>query len=361
MNSTLKNNYCNSITEFSRSKSSIVKIGQKEIGGDNPVSVQSMTNTNTMDTEATVQQTIKIFNEGADFVRITAQGVKEADNLAIIKSELRKKGYTNPLIADIHFNPKAALVAAKNVDKVRINPGNYVDKKNLKKLDFTDDEYKLEIEKIHQNLLPLLKVCKENNTAIRIGTNHGSLSDRILSKYGDTPKGMVESTMEFLRICRDTDFHNIVISMKASNTQIMVQANRLLVSQMQAEGMNYPLHLGVTEAGEGEDGRIKSAIGIGTLLNDGIGATIRISLTEDPEREIPVAKKLRDNFQNLKNHESIKPISKIAYNPYEYQKRLSRNIENIGNKNVPVVLADFSSIKIEQSDFQKIGYFFEKK
>ena len=361
MNSSKTINYCRSLTKYSRSETSIVKIGEEEIGGNNPISIQSMTNTNTMDTKATVEQSIRIFEEGADYVRITAQTVKEAENLAQIKSGLLKRGYSKPLIADIHFNPKAAISAAKIIDKVRINPGNYIDKKNFKKINFTELEYKLEIEKIRQNLLPLLKVCKKHNTAIRIGTNHGSLSDRILSKYGDTPQGMIESTMEFLRICHNENFHNVVISMKASNTLIMVQANRLLVSEMKKEGMNYPIHLGVTEAGEGEDGRIKSAVGIGTLLNDGIGDTIRVSLTEEPEKEIPVAKKLLKYFNERENHQQIEQISKISFHPFKYQKRESYKTENIGSKNLPVVIADFSSGKINLSNLAEIGFFYDKE
>ena len=278
---------------YIRRKSSVCNVAQVAIGGDNPIRIQSMINTNTNDTEGSVAQIKRIVDAGADIVRLTAQGTKEALNLANIKQNLRADGYDVPLVADIHFNANVADVAAGIVEKVRINPGNYVDPgRTFKKLEYTDEEYAQEIQKIRQRLVPFLNICKQHHTAVRIGVNHGSLSDRIMSRYGDTPAGMVESCMEFLRICRDEDFSDVVISIKASNCVVMVQTMRLLVKQMDKEGMSYPLHLGVTEAGEGEDGRIKSALGIGALLCEGIGDTIRVSLSEAPEREIPVARKL---------------------------------------------------------------------
>ena len=278
---------------YIRRKSSVCNVAQVAIGGDNPIRIQSMTNTNTNDTEGSVAQIKRIVDAGADIVRLTAQGTKEALNLANIKQNLRADGYDVPLVADIHFNANVADVAAGIVEKVRINPGNYVDPgRTFKKLEYTVEEYAQEIQKIRQRLVPFLNICKQHHTAVRIGVNHGSLSDRIMSRYGDTPAGMVESCMEFLRICRDEDFSDVVISIKASNCVVMVQTMRLLVKQMDKEGMSYPLHLGVTEAGEGEDGRIKSALGIGALLCEGIGDTIRVSLSEAPEREIPVARKL---------------------------------------------------------------------
>lgn len=278
---------------YSRRKSSVCNVAQVAIGGENPIRIQSMTNTNTNDTEGSVAQIKRIVDAGADIVRLTAQGTREALNLANIEEALRKDNYNVPLVADIHFNANVADVAAGIVEKVRINPGNYVDPgRTFKKLEYTDEEYALEIEKIRQRLTPFLNICKEHKTAVRIGVNHGSLSDRIMSRYGDTPAGMVESCMEFLRICREQEFNDIVISIKASNCVVMVTTMRLLVKEMEKEGMSYPLHLGVTEAGEGEDGRIKSALGIGALLCEGIGDTIRVSLSEAPEREIPVARKL---------------------------------------------------------------------
>ncbi len=284
--------YCNSLTTFSRFKTRVVKIGNLEIGGDNSIAIQSMTVTNTMDTIATVEESIRMIEAGCELVRITAPSKKEAENLQNIKDELRKRGHNTPIVADIHFTPNAAEIAARIVEKVRINPGNYADKKKFEELEYTDESYIAELKRIKEKFTPLIRICKEHGTAMRIGTNHGSLSDRILSRYGDTPKGMVESAMEFLRICQSEDYHDIILSMKASNTRVMVQAYRLLVAEMIKEGMNYPLHLGVTEAGEGEDGRIKSAVGIGTLLADGIGDTIRVSLTEAPEYEVPVAQNL---------------------------------------------------------------------
>lgn len=270
-----------------------VKVGEIYIGSENPVRVQSMLNTDSMDLEACVEQSIRIIEAGGELVRITAPGVKEARNLRGIHAELRRRGYTTPLSADIHFNPDAAIEAAKHVEKVRINPGNFVDKRaTFKVLSYTDEEYVAELERLREKFTAFLDVCREHGTAVRVGTNHGSLSDRIMSRYGNTPAGMVEATMEYLRVCRDEHFDDVVISLKSSDCRVMVEAVRLLVRQMEKEGMNYPLHLGVTEAGEGEDGRIRSAVGIGTLLNEGLGDTIRVSLTEEPEAEIPVAREL---------------------------------------------------------------------
>src|SRR5215469_1912454 len=290
--------YCNSLTTYSRLKTLEVKIGDLLLGNFHPIRVQTMTTTDTMDTLATVEQSIRCIEAGAQLVRITAPSKKEAENLENIKKELHHRGYTTPLVADIHFTPNAAEIAARIVEKVRINPGNYIDKKKFEHIEYTDAEYNEEIDRIRQRFTPLIKICKEYGTAMRIGTNHGSLSDRIMSRYGDTPMGMVESAMEFLRVARGENYHDIVLSMKSSNPQVMVQAYRLLIRKMQEEfGVCYPLHLGVTEAGDGEDGRIKSAMGIGTLLEDGIGDTIRVSLTEDPEFEIPVCKDLVSRYQ----------------------------------------------------------------
>jgi (E)-4-hydroxy-3-methylbut-2-enyl-diphosphate synthase len=333
--------YCSNLNTYSRLQTREVNIGGVFMGSNFPIRIQSMVNTPTMDTAATVGQCKSIINAGADYVRITAPGILEAENLANIKSELLKQGYKTPLIADIHFNPKAAEIAAAIVEKVRINPGNYTDKKRFEQLDFTEKEYNLEIEKIHEKLLPLLKICKDHGTAIRIGVNHGSLSDRLISRYGDTPLGMVESAMEFLRICNNENFHNLVVSLKASNVRIMVQANRLLVNKMIAAGFIYPIHLGVTEAGDGEDGRIKSALGIGALLADGIGDTIRVSLTEDPEAEIPVARQLVSMFKGRKESQPIPSFNPDLKNPFEYEKRKSSDVKNIGGNNVPIVIADF--------------------
>lgn len=335
--------YCNSLTQFSRYKTRVVTIGDVPLGGDHPIRIQSMTTTDTMNTIATVEQCIRMIDAGCEYVRITAPSIKEAQNLEIIKKELKARGYTTPLIADIHFTPNAAELAARIVEKVRVNPGNYADKKKFESIEYTDATYISELDRIRERFTPLVKICKEYGTAMRIGTNHGSLSDRILSRYGDTPLGMVESALEFLRICEDNNYYNIVLSMKASNPQVMVQAYRLLIKTMQENNMNYPLHLGVTEAGEGEDGRIKSAIGIGALLEDGIGDTVRVSLTEDPEFEIPVAKNLVERYSNRKNHPSIQEIkNELPYSPYDFKKRISNEVINIGGHNVPRVIADFS-------------------
>lgn len=305
-----------SVFDYKRRKSSVVNIGGVPLGGDNPIRIQSMTNTSTMDTPGSVAQIKRIVAEGADYVRLTAQGVREAENLANIRAELRTDGITTPLVADIHFNPHAAFAAAKVVEKVRINPGNFIDPgRTFKKLTYTDEEYAAELKRIDDALTPFLEVCREHGTAVRIGVNHGSLSDRIMSRYGDTPSGMVESAMEFLRVCVKRNFLNVVISMKASNTVIMVETVRRLVAAMDKENMHFPLHLGVTEAGDGEDGRIKSAVGIGTLLADGIGDTIRVSLSEDPECEVPVARNLVNYITSHKNCESVSGNYYNGYNP----------------------------------------------
>jgi len=349
--------YCNSLTKYSRFKTRVVKIGDIPLGGDYPVRIQSMTTTNTLDTKATVEQSIRMIEAGCEYVRITAPSINEAENLRNIKDDLKKAGYSVPLIADIHFTPNAAEVAARIVEKVRVNPGNYVDKKKFLQTEYTDKEYEAEIERIRERFSPLIKVCKEYGTAMRIGTNHGSLSDRIMSRYGDTPLGMVESALEFVRICEDLNYYDIVLSMKASNTQVMVEAYRLLVNKMITSGRNYPIHLGVTEAGDGEDGRIKSALGIGALLEDGIGDTIRVSLTEEPEKEIPVAIALVKRYENREKHDEIPSLHSIPKNPFEYAKRKTFQVNGIGGKNVPVVIADFSKIHIERfTDLSTIGY-----
>ncbi|MGY6562366.1 MAG: (E)-4-hydroxy-3-methylbut-2-enyl-diphosphate synthase [Luteibaculaceae bacterium] len=350
--------YCDSLFEYKRFKTREVTIGSIKMGGDNPIVVQSMTTTDTMDTKGTVKQCIRMIESGCELIRITAPSKKEAENLANIKAELRKLGYNTPLVADIHFTPNAAEIAAKIVEKVRVNPGNYADKKKFEVIDYTDEAYQAELDRIRERFTPLVKICKEYGTAMRIGTNHGSLSDRILSRYGDTPLGMVESAMEFLRICRDHDFHNIVISMKASNTLVMVQAYRLLVKTMIEQGMDYPLHLGVTEAGDGEDGRIKSAVGIGTLLEDGLGDTVRVSLTEEPEFEAPVARALIDRYSlRQKLQKKITTVEPTLLNPFEYKRRGTSPVENIGGSNAPVVVADLSrKTEITPASFFAAGY-----
>ncbi len=357
--------YCESLTAYRRLPTLEVKIGDLLLGAGHPIRVQTMTTTDTMDTLATVEQAIRCIKAGAELVRITAPSKKEAENLRNIKDELRRRGYNTPLVADIHFTPNAAEIAATIVEKVRVNPGNYVDKKKFEQLEYTDAEYAEEIERIRERFTPLVRICKQHGTAMRIGTNHGSLSDRIMSRYGDTANGMVESAMEFLRIARSEDYHNIVLSMKSSNPQVMVQAYRLLISQMMNEfGVCYPLHLGVTEAGDGEDGRIKSAIGIGTLLEDGIGDTIRVSLTEDPEFEIPVCRHLVNRYQgNSAEHPSgipIPPVTTLPYDSFSYKKRSTEQVSNIGGKQVPVVIADLSKkAVITTTDLQAIGYHYD--
>ena len=346
---------------YERRQSSVVHIGDTPMGGTNPIRIQSMANVSTMDTEAAVEQAIRMIEAGAEYVRFTAQGEREARNLGVIRSHLRERGYTTPLVADIHFNPRAADAAAEEVEKVRINPGNYVDKaRTFSHLEYTDEEYAAEIQKIRERLVPFLHICKEHHTAIRVGVNHGSLSDRIMSRYGDTPQGMVESCMEFLRICEEEDFHDIVLSIKASNTTVMVKTVRLLARVMAGEGMRYPLHLGVTEAGDGEDGRVKSAVGIGTLLADGLGDTIRVSLTEDPEAELPVARKLVDYIQEREGHRRIEAAYDPSFDPCFTGRRVTRQVQDIGGEAVPVVIADrrrgdFSLDRQAMPDYLYIG------
>ncbi|MDH5474660.1 MAG: (E)-4-hydroxy-3-methylbut-2-enyl-diphosphate synthase [Cyclobacteriaceae bacterium] len=350
--------YCNTLTEYSRRKTREVKVGKVPLGGDHPIRVQSMTTIDTMDTLGSVEQTIRMVQSGCEYVRITAPSLKEAQNLENIKKELLERGVDVPLIADIHFTPNAAELAARLIEKVRVNPGNYVDKKKFEQIEYADDDYLQELDRIRKRFTPLVEICKEFDTAIRIGTNHGSLSDRIMSRYGDTPIGMVESALEFIRICEELNFHNIVVSMKSSNPQVMVQAYRLLVNKLEEEGLEpYPLHLGVTEAGEGEDGRIKSALGIGTLLEDGLGDTVRVSLTEEPEFEAPVAQMLIDRYANRK-HTFINDILDSPIDPFAYHKRVTHIVENIGEHHVPRVIADVSKIEnIEFKDLKSIGHF----
>lgn len=354
---TLKS-YCNSLVQYSRRKTIEVKVGDLPMGGENPIRIQSMTTIDTMDTKGSVEQVIRMVDAGCEYVRITAPSIKEAQNLEVIKKELRARGYAVPLIADIHFTPNAAELAAKLVEKVRINPGNYADKKRFEEIEYTDVSYEAELERIRQKFTPLVKICKEYGTAMRIGTNHGSLSDRIMSRYGDTPLGMVESALEFLRICEDLHYYDIVLSMKSSNPQVMVQAYRLLVQKLDDEGFKpYPLHLGVTEAGDGEDGRIKSSVGIGTLLEDGLGDTIRVSLTEEPEAEVPVAKALADRYTNRAGHKPIPEIKHYPIDPFAYTRRATNEVVNIGGHQVPRVVADFSrKEKITAASFFALGY-----
>lgn len=355
---TLKQ-YCNSLVRYSRRQTIEVPVGDVPMGGNNPIRIQSMTTIDTMDTKGSVEQSIRMIESGCEYVRITAPSVKEAQNLEEIKKELRRRGYRTPLVADIHFTPNAAELAARIVEKVRINPGNYADKKRFETIDYTEDSYQSELQRIREKFLPLIKICKEYGTAMRIGTNHGSLSDRIMSRYGDSPMGMVESALEFLRICEDEQYFNIVLSMKSSNPQVMVQAYRLLVQKLQEEGLKpYPLHLGVTEAGDGEDGRIKSSVGIGTLLEDGLGDTIRVSLTEEPEAEIPVAEDLASRYEHRSNHDPIPSIRHYPITPFEYNRRRTREVLNFGGPHpVPRVIADFSmKEKITPASLFAVGY-----
>ncbi len=356
----LPGRYCNSLTGYSRFVTREVNIGDVPMGGNNPIRIQSMTTTDTMDTIGTVEQSIRMIEAGCEYVRITAPSIKEAQNLAEIKKQLRQRGYNTPLVADIHFTPNAAEVAARIVEKVRVNPGNYADKKKFDQLDYTDLQYRAELERIYQKFKPLVNICKEYGTAMRIGTNHGSLSDRIMSRYGDTPQGMVESAMEFIRMCEDLNYYNLVVSMKSSNPQVMVQAYRLLVETMVAEGMNYPLHLGVTEAGDGEDGRIKSAVGIGTLLEDGLGDTVRVSLTEEPEAEAPVAIALVERYTKRSQESRVKnqedtyspqlTTNNSPHNPYEYKKRHTYEANAfIGGHMVPRVVVDLSKENLKDA------------
>lgn len=368
--------FAHSLTQYKRLLTKEVRVGGLLIGNNHPIRVQTMTTTDTMNTIATVEQTIRCIEAGAELVRITAPSKKDAENLLNIKNELNRRGYTVPLIADIHFTPNAAEIAARIIEKVRVNPGNYVDKKKFEQIEYTDAEYAEEIERIRDRFTPLVKICKEYGTAMRIGTNHGSLSDRIMSRYGDTPMGMVESAMEFLRICRDENYHQIILSMKSSNPQVMVQAYRLLIKTMNVEfGEIYPLHLGVTEAGDGEEGRIKSAVGIGTLMEDGIGDTIRVSLTEDPEFEIPVCKDIVKRYTTREKSiasidiekkdasATILPVnfSTSQYNPFQYNKYKTTPVSNIGTGHVPVVIADFSKAgNLSQQSFISIGYTYDE-
>ncbi|HNB82016.1 MAG TPA: (E)-4-hydroxy-3-methylbut-2-enyl-diphosphate synthase, partial [Chitinophagaceae bacterium] len=355
--------YAVSLTSYHRLPTREVRVGSLFIGAHHPVRIQTMTTTDTLDTEATIAQCIRCIEAGAELVRITAPSKKEAENLLHIRNGLRERGYTTPLVADIHFTPNAAEIAARIVEKVRINPGNYVDKKKFEQLEYTDEEYQEEIERIRTRFTPLVLICREHGTAMRIGTNHGSLSDRIMSRYGDTALGMVESAMEFLRITRSLDYHQVILSMKSSNPQVMVQAYRLLVKQMMDEfGECYPLHLGVTEAGDGEDGRIKSAMGIGTLLADGIGDTIRVSLTEDPEKELPVCRSILnvcERMQSLKGQ--IPNIHSVPYHPFQFQKAPTKPVGIIGGNAVPVVIADLSKIEnLTVNDLARVGYHYNE-
>ncbi|WP_299986219.1 (E)-4-hydroxy-3-methylbut-2-enyl-diphosphate synthase [uncultured Pontibacter sp.] len=353
--------YCPSLTEYKRRETIEVHIGEVPMGAHHPIRVQSMTTVDTMDTLGSVEQCIRMIEAGCEYIRITAPSIKEAENLRHIKAELRRRGYNTPLVADIHFTPNAAEVAARIVEKVRINPGNYADKKKFEVIEYNDETYQAELDRIRDRFVPLVRICKEHGTAMRIGTNHGSLSDRILSRYGDTPLGMVESALEFLRICEDEQYYNIVISMKASNTQVMVQAYRLLVQKLEEEGLKpYPLHLGVTEAGEAEDGRIKSAVGIGTLLEDGLGDTVRVSLTEAPEAEAPVAKALIDRYTyRAEKAQPIKPLCNIPIDPFQYHRRETVEVENVGGQNVPRVVADLSRLReIQYADLKSVGHLY---
>lgn len=352
--------YCNSLTQYSRRKTTEVNIGGVPLGGENPIRVQSMTTVDTMDTEGSIAQAIRMIDSGCEYIRITAPSINQAKNLDPIRAGLRDRGYKAPLVADIHFTPNAAELAATIVEKVRVNPGNYADKKKFQEIEYTDGSYQQELERIREKFTPLVQICKKNATAIRIGTNHGSLSDRILSRFGDTPLGMVESALEFIRICEDLDYYDLVVSMKASNTRIMVQAYRLLVKKLKEEGLKpYPLHLGVTEAGDGEDGRIKSAVGIGTLLEDGLGDTVRVSLTEEPEFEAPVAASLINRYKNREEHSEIRPLDVSPIDPFIYQRRETQEVLNFGNQNVPRVIADYSESGIgDVKDLRTIGHYY---
>lgn len=361
------NRYASSLYAYERRSTIPVQIGDLYLGSDFPIRIQSMTTVDTMDTQGSIEQSIRMIDAGCELVRITAPSVKEAQNLENIRKGLRERGYTTPLVADIHFTPNAAELAARIVEKVRINPGNYADKKRFETIDYTDASYASELERIRDKFLPLVKICKEYGTAMRIGTNHGSLSDRILSRYGDTPHGMVQSALEFLQICEDENYFNIVLSMKSSNTQVMVEAYRLLSKKLKEGGFkDYPMHLGVTEAGEGEDGRIKSAVGIGTLLEDGLGDTIRVSLTEDPEFEIPVAQDLVRRYDARASQQDPIPAFEGAsasfdspIHPFAHSRRKTSEIFSIGGHQVPRVIADFSArASITITDLKAIGHFY---
>ncbi len=342
-------NYIGDLTRYERQKTRKVNIGGVYVGGDNPVRIQSMTDTSSVDTESTVEQVIALARAGADYVRITVKGMNDAQNLKNISGMLRKRGFEIPLIADIHFNPKLAEIAAQYVDKVRINPGNFYDKRaSFKNRIYSDEEYKAELLKIEEQFIPFLQLLKKGNTALRIGANQGSLSDRVMSRFGDTPSGMTESVMEFLRICKKAEFNDVVVSIKSSNTRMMVYSVRLLNYKMGLEDLNYPIHLGVTEAGEGEDGRIRSAVGISALLADGIGDTIRVSLTENPVNEIPVAKKIVNHFRSYLNHQPISAPLFAQTNPFEYERRYARPVLNMGGDNLPVVIADLGERTLQE-------------
>ena len=332
-----QNSYCPDPFNYARRRTHEVRVGQIGIGGDQPIRVQSMTTTDTMDVEATVAQSIRMIDVGCELVRITAPSKRDAEALGDIASKLRASGHETPLVADIHFTPNAAEIAADHVEKIRVNPGNYADKKRFENLEYTDETYAEELVRIREKFTPLVQKCKRLGRAMRIGTNHGSLSDRIMSRYGDTALGMVESALEFLRICVDEGYHNVVVSMKSSNPQVMVQAYRLLVARMAEENMAFPLHLGVTEAGDGEDGRVKSALGIGTLLEDGLGDTVRVSLTEEPEAEMPVGRMLVERYTSRHGHEPIAPVDHNL-DPFNYSRRVCAEVDNVGGKHVPVVV-----------------------
>lgn len=356
--------FCERLDQYHRRKTRTVKIGDLYMGSDYPIRIQSMTTTDTMDTEGSVAQIKRMVDAGCELVRLTAPSINEAKNLENIKQALKAQGIYVPLVADIHFTPNAAEVAARIVEKVRVNPGNYADKKKFDIIEYTDAQYAAEIDRIREKFTPLVRICKEYGTAMRIGTNHGSLSDRIMSRYGDSPLGMVESAMEFLRICEDEGFYNIVLSMKSSNTQVMVEAYRLLVKTMNENNMQYPLHLGVTEAGDGDDGRIKSALGIGALLEDGIGDTIRVSLTEDPEFEVPVARKLVARYDSRPGHAPLQAVTEApaSWNPYDYHKRSTVEVLNIGGTNVPRVVANFSTVSnLKPTDLTAVGHIYDER
>lgn len=350
-----QNSYCNDRFNYARRQTHEVRVGKIGIGGDQPIRVQSMTTTDTMDVAATVAQSVRMIEEGCELVRITAPSKRDAEALGDIAAKLRASGHETPLVADIHFTPNAAEIAADHVEKIRVNPGNYADKKRFENLEYTDETYAEELVRIREKFTPLVQKCKRLGRAMRIGTNHGSLSDRIMSRYGDTALGMVESALEFLRICVDEGYHDVVVSMKSSNPQVMVQAYRLLVARMAEEDMAFPLHLGVTEAGDGEDGRVKSALGIGTLLEDGLGDTVRVSLTEEPEAEMPVGRMLVERYASRQGHEPIAPVNHNL-DPFNYSRRACGEVDNVGGKHVPVVVHTLREGDTEPSHLFGAGY-----
>ena len=350
-----QNSYCPDRFNYARRQTHEVRVGQIGIGGDQPIRVQSMTTTNTMDVEATVAQSVRMIDVGCELVRITAPSKRDAEALGDIVAKLRASGHETPLVADIHFTPNAAEIAADHVEKIRVNPGNYADKKRFENLEYTDETYAEELVRIREKFTPLVQKCKRLGRAMRIGTNHGSLSDRIMSRYGDTALGMVESALEFLRICVDEGYHDVVVSMKSSNPQVMVQAYRLLVARMAEENMAFPLHLGVTEAGDGEDGRVKSALGIGTLLEDGLGDTVRVSLTEEPEAEMPVGRMLVERYTSRHGHEPIAPVDHNL-DPFNYSRRVCGEVDNVGGKHVPVVVHTLREGDVEPAHLFGAGY-----